>query len=427
MIRLTLVALLLPLLPMQEQVPPPFRKTEEDRFWFIVRAKTAFAAWKLTYAQFQARLKKEIPSAELKFKERVANDNAGWEDWVFSVSEHRKLEPLLFAKAFDDMKIGAYYIAIQGPVTLDDKKRPVLAHGKSGMKFRLVNRALRKDDKEKPPDLAGRLAAAVKGGPKEHSVAGLLSVTDGQLVVWLESAEEAKAQGPEAPPPGQPTPSPTPAAECQYTGDLAGAQARSKLTHKPLLLVFGTTGGGCKGPKDVMDAMASSRIDLRTAEIVTVLVTDAIVAQQHRAGGGACVLLDWQGKELGRGGILGDPGPVAAMLADGLARNGAPVIWSETRAEAMRRAQKEDKRIAVLMEHADKAKLIETPELAAVRARFVWCRIPYAPNTTETQSLGAKAAGEVIVLTNTQGVLATDGGTMALASLKSFLEQHAPK
>ncbi len=173
---------------------------EDYRYVLIVRAKSRFVQHKVPMDAFLKRLKKEVPGAEFQKRDAIPGDNAGWEDWNFLVDPAKKFDVTSWGRLFSDVKVGGFLVRIVGAVAIEPaKKTLILDHSASGMKFRLGNRAKRKDEKEDPPDLVAKITAWIKEGKSAFKVYGEISPGHDLHGLSMESAEEAAVPKPPEP------------------------------------------------------------------------------------------------------------------------------------------------------------------------------------------------------------------------------------
>jgi hypothetical protein len=107
---------------------------------------------------------------------------------VYSVTlpESVKFDPAAVKKAVGRFKLERTDLKIAGEVAQDDKG--VWLTSKAGAKFQLVNRP-KKDEKDAPPDVVGKISEGLKTGSTTFSVAGQVKESKETLAVELDSAE----------------------------------------------------------------------------------------------------------------------------------------------------------------------------------------------------------------------------------------------
>jgi len=167
--------------------PPQEQKPQHPPYVVTVTAKTKFARWKETYAEFKDRVKKAMPLAQLIGREAVPNDNAGWERWRFEVSADSKLDIGLFPRVFGDMKVGKMELAIQGEAVVDMKTKIIMltSFGEK-VKVKLMNRP-KKDVNDVPENQVAKILEEITGGKKHFSVSGEVFSHGGQLAIFLDT------------------------------------------------------------------------------------------------------------------------------------------------------------------------------------------------------------------------------------------------
>ena len=153
-----------------------------------VQAKTR---WSNSFkkADFDKELKKNDDCLREKGRAPVPDDQSGWDEWTFEAAETWKYEIEMFERIFGrHIILRRYDITIEGLVKADAQKTFWITHPASGTKMRLVNRPKLPKEKEDPPDIRSKVAAAVKEGKEKFRVSGEI-VRSPTNVILLESAE----------------------------------------------------------------------------------------------------------------------------------------------------------------------------------------------------------------------------------------------
>jgi len=156
----------------------------------IVTAKTRFAGWKDSFAEFKERVKKIMPFATLVGREEAPNDTAGWERWTFELAGESKLDVTLFPRVFGDMKVSKYELAVSGTATQDPKTRIVFLASFGGrVKVKIMNRPKREGSTEEPEDRVAQLAEKMTAGQGHFRVQGEIYSHGGTLAILLDRFE----------------------------------------------------------------------------------------------------------------------------------------------------------------------------------------------------------------------------------------------
>jgi len=189
MIRLAIALALAAAVPRspQDEKPshPPYRVD--------VTAKTGFAKWKDAYQEFQDRLKKILPGAQLLGQSPVPGDKAGWEVWRFKIAWDAKFDQAKFNRLFGEMKIGRMDLTVQGTAAVDTKSKAVTltAFGEK-IKLKLLNRP-KKDFNDVPENNLAKFVEAVEGGQQYFNVTGEVLSSGEIWAIYLDDFSPTSA------------------------------------------------------------------------------------------------------------------------------------------------------------------------------------------------------------------------------------------